>query len=225
MLLYYVQGLSSAEVAERTGERPGTVRVRLHRARHRLRERLPELAPQAKEVTMVEVELDDVIVRLTDEKELAGEHRIIVLKEKGGERMLPIWVGAPEGDALALWLGGEAMPRPLTVELMAGLLEAVGARVERVLVNSLREGTFYATVVLDNGSEVDSVPATRSTSQSGWVRPCSSTTRSWSRIPGDRAAALRADEAQLGLEAERPGEWQTLSAELVKELHPSLGKK
>jgi bifunctional DNase/RNase len=101
--------------------------------------------------TMIEFELYDVLVhavpggdappRLTNER-----LRIVVLREKGGERVLPIWIGAGEGDALAWHRGGEATPRPLTSDLMASLLETTGGRVESVTISSLREKTFYAVV-------------------------------------------------------------------------------
>ena len=115
---------------------------------------------------MVEVELRDVVVRLAEvngEPELAGEHRILLLRERNGQRVLPIWVGAAEGDSLALHLGSEPVPRPLTADLMARLLEAAGARVERVEVSTLRENTFYAVVHLVTASgdqrEADARPS------------------------------------------------------------------
>ena len=71
---------------------------------------------------MVEVTLEDVVVRVLVPAEgeelprLANERlRVVLLKERDGERRLPIWVGAPEGNALALHLGSEAPLRPLTV--------------------------------------------------------------------------------------------------------------
>jgi RNA polymerase sigma factor (sigma-70 family) len=228
VLLYYVDGLSSPQVASVLGERPGTIRVRLHRARRRLRERLRELAPTpTKEVNMIEVTLDDVVVRMSDEAQLADEKlRIVLLKEKGGERVLPIWIGAAEGDALALQLGGEAMPRPLTADLMARLLEAAGARVERVVVNSLREGTFYATVELESGKEIDSRPsdALNLAARVGAPILVDDTVMEHA-FTGDRDAKLKEDEDRLGLQPERPGEWRSLSPELVKELHPPPGRK
>jgi RNA polymerase sigma-70 factor, ECF subfamily len=90
VVLSYVEGLSSPEVAALTGERPGTVRVRLHRARGRLRARLGALTPQGgKEKTMIEVIVQDVVVRATTknggEPQLVGETRIVLLKEKNRE--------------------------------------------------------------------------------------------------------------------------------------------
>jgi RNA polymerase sigma factor (sigma-70 family) len=152
VLMHDVAGLTAPEIAARVGGSSGAVRVRLHRGRRELRRQLSALAPaKRKERNVIEVELRDVVVRLAEgngEPELASEHRIVLLQERGGQRVLPIWVGAPEGDALALHLGSESVPRPLTVDLMARLLEAAGARVERVAVSSLRENTFYGVVHL-----------------------------------------------------------------------------
>jgi RNA polymerase sigma factor (sigma-70 family) len=234
VLLYYVEGLSSAEVAALTGERPGTVRVRLHRARRKLRARLEPLIPQAgKETPMVEVMVHDVVVRTTTsnggEPEVVGDKRIVLLKEKTGDRTLPIWVGPPEGDALAMGLGGEAMPRPMTADLMAKLLEAAAARVERVVVNSLRENTFYATIVLATPGGEQEVDARPSDALNLALRvgapifvddPVME-----SAFTGDLDEKVREEEARLGLEAEGEGDWLSLSPEMVKAMHPPFGKE
>ena len=92
MLLYYVDGLSSRAIASRLGHSPVAVRVRLHRARARLRERLGALGilPTNEEDRML-----DVVTRLLPSGELANARlRVILHREKGGERLLPIWVGA-----------------------------------------------------------------------------------------------------------------------------------
>jgi bifunctional DNase/RNase len=61
--------------------------------------------------------------------------------------VLPIWIGPAEGDALALHLvRATPTPRPMTLDLLVRVLEATGARVERVVVSSLRETVFYAGV-------------------------------------------------------------------------------
>jgi uncharacterized protein len=146
VLMHDVAGLTAPEIGDRVGRSAGAVRVRLHRGRKELRRQLSALAPTTrKERNMIEVELRDVVVRMLD-GELADESRIVLLQERGGPRVLPIWVGPPEGDSLVLALGSEPVPRPLTADLMARLLEATGARVDRVEVSSLRENTFYGVV-------------------------------------------------------------------------------
>ena len=69
---------------------------------------------------------------------------IIVLRDIDGERVLPIWVGAMEANAIALQIENITPPRPLTHDLLRNLLEQLGARLERVIITDLHESTFYA---------------------------------------------------------------------------------
>jgi len=78
----------------------------------------------------------------------ANRSPILILKETGGERFLPIWIGLFEAQAIALALEGIPAPRPLTHDLLATALDACRATVERVVISDLREGTFFATVEL-----------------------------------------------------------------------------
>ena len=108
---------------------------------------------------MIETTVEDVVVRVPDEtpeKGLPfrpGQPRIVLLRESGGERVLPIWTGFPEADALATQLVGWTTPRPMTVDLTAGLLDAADANVERVVIQSFHENTYFATVTLTAGGE------------------------------------------------------------------------
>jgi RNA polymerase sigma factor (sigma-70 family) len=228
VLLHYVDGLSCEEIAALLGEPAGTVRVRLHRARARLRVGLSSLAPRERKApAMIEVTLEDVVIRvLTEEGEeevSSRSLRIVLLREKGGDRVLPIWIGAAEGDALALQLTGGTMPRPLTADLMASLLEASGAAVERVAVNSLRDKTFYAVITLSAGGKTSEIDARPSDALNLAVRV-------GAPIYVDEeimdSSGMRADEVRGKLDDESPfedepeGEWHTLSAELLESLHP-----
>ncbi len=76
---------------------------------------------------------------------------IVVLRELSGNRMLPIWVGVFEANAIALEMDGVAPPRPMTHDLMRRLVERLHGRVERVVVWALKENTFYALIYLDAG--------------------------------------------------------------------------
>ncbi len=87
--------------------------------------------------------------------ELPTNTPILLLRERDGTRFLPIWIGTPEATAIALALEGVEPKRPMTHDLMRTLLETVGARVDRVVITELREGTFYADLVLEYaGSEM-----------------------------------------------------------------------
>ena len=229
VLMHDVAGLTAPEIAARVGGSSGAVRVRLHRGRRALRRQLAGLAPTAKErSTMIEVELRDVVVRVTEangEPSLASEHRIVLLAERGGERVLPIWVGAADGDAMALHLGSEPIPRPLTADLMARLLEAAGARVERVEVSSLRENTFYGVVYLLTAAgdqrQADARPsdAVNLAIRAGAPILVEDSVFASSALPSGRPDEL---DRELALKAEKDGRppaegtWTSLSPELVR---------
>jgi len=73
---------------------------------------------------------------------------IVVLREASGDAVLPVWVGAMEAMAISLVLNNENLPRPLTHDLFLMTLKAFKAELRRVEINDLREGTFYAVLVL-----------------------------------------------------------------------------
>ncbi len=228
VLMHYLDGFSCEEIAVLLGRSPGAVRVRLHRARAQLRERLSITLETRKEIsTMVEVTIQDVVVRVLSEDGEGGEpRRIILLREKDGDRVLPIWVGAAEGDALALQLASEQMPRPMTADLMARLLEASGTRVEHVAVSRLVEQTFYASIAVETAGrreELDSRPSDALNLAARVGAPIfvheDVLAESGISAPGDDELMARLDEeAELHGLAVEPGEWRSLSPELVKSL-------
>jgi bifunctional DNase/RNase len=74
---------------------------------------------------------------------------VVQLVEKAGRgRRLPIWIGPFEAQAIAVELEGVAPPRPLTHDLMRGLVETLGGRLERVVVNQLVQGTYHSRLEL-----------------------------------------------------------------------------
>lgn len=80
--------------------------------------------------------------------ELPTNQPIVLLRESGGTRFLPIWIGAGEATAIAFALEGVEPQRPLTHDLLKLSLEALGARVDRVVVTSLQDGIYFADLVL-----------------------------------------------------------------------------
>ena len=87
---------------------------------------------------------------------------IIILRDEEDKRSLPIWVGIFEANAIALELEKIATPRPMTHDLIKNILEAVDAKVAKVVVNDLKENTFFATIHLQVGDTevaVDSRPS------------------------------------------------------------------
>ncbi|MDP9299626.1 MAG: bifunctional nuclease family protein [Actinomycetota bacterium] len=105
---------------------------------------------------MIEMELTGVRV------ELPTNQPIVLLKERGGERYLPIWIGAAEAAAIALSLQGVVTPRPMTHDLLKNILDDLTVEVQRIVVTELRDSTFYATIALQRGTdgfEVSSRPS------------------------------------------------------------------
>jgi bifunctional DNase/RNase len=83
---------------------------------------------------------------------------VVILRETSGQhRVLPIFIGTPEAQAIALSMQNIETPRPMTHDLMKNLLDEVGAQVERITVTALRDGTFFAEIVLNAGGEVRTV--------------------------------------------------------------------
>jgi uncharacterized protein len=75
---------------------------------------------------------------------------IIILKDVQSETMLPIWVGAYEANAIALEIEKIAPPRPMTHDLLRNLIVELGVHVDRVVVTSLRDNTFFAVIEMHN---------------------------------------------------------------------------
>ena len=73
---------------------------------------------------------------------------IIVLRETGGERVLPIWVGVFEANAIALQIESVQTPRPMTHDLLKSVIDELGGQLERIVVSELKDSTFYATLRL-----------------------------------------------------------------------------
>ncbi len=87
---------------------------------------------------------------------LANYQRVVVLREKGSDRYLCIWIGAGEAEAIAIKLQEAETPRPLTHDLLRSMIERLGGRVLHVVVNDVTNDTFFARIVLEaNGETID----------------------------------------------------------------------
>ena len=81
--------------------------------------------------------------------------QIIVLKEKEGERFLPVVIGMAEVNAIKLKLSGITPPRPLTHDLLLSTIQNLGANIKYILIDKLENNTFYAKLILDcDGDEI-----------------------------------------------------------------------
>src|SRR4030066_2233966 len=99
---------------------------------------------------MIEMTIDSIRVSLMNYQ------RVVILKEKVSDRYLPIWIGPAEADAIAVKLQGVAVPRPLTHDLLSSVIDTLGAAVNSIIVNDLKNDTFYAKLILDiDGKQVE----------------------------------------------------------------------
>ena len=110
---------------------------------------------------------DFLDMRVSDVRRIAHagqDHHVVLLQETGSGRRLPIWIGHEHALELALRLLGHSsqLPRPLSSDLSAHLVQALGGTVREVRIDRLSEGTYYSTVVLDgphDATEVDARPS------------------------------------------------------------------
>ena len=87
---------------------------------------------------------------------------IIILRDGDGQRILPIWVGVFEANAIALQIENVQTPRPMTHDLLKNVIQDLSAQVERIVVTDLKENTFYAVIHLradDHAVVVDARPS------------------------------------------------------------------
>ena len=99
---------------------------------------------------MIEVTVDTIRVRLT------GPERLILLKEIGQDRQLPIYIGVPEAEAISLELKGYKHARPLTHDLLNNCIAELGGKLQFVLISELRDDIFFARLhIVQKDRELD----------------------------------------------------------------------
>lgn len=87
---------------------------------------------------------------------------IIFLEELSGSRLLPIWIGITEGQAIAIRFSGIVLPRPLTHDLLLSAIQELGFEVKKIVVSDIKENTFYAKIHASDGKKtvlLDSRPS------------------------------------------------------------------
>ena len=157
--LYYYESLTLHEIAAISGASPGVIKVRLYRARTQLREKLhdaypeirPEIASKHRRKIMIKAKVVDVLK--SDEKFVA------LVQDEAQEKILPIWVGPLEGTAIAMGLRAYPVTRPMTFDFIMHLLDALGARLEEVRIEVLKDSMFYGIAKVRIGNEVKELDA------------------------------------------------------------------
>jgi bifunctional DNase/RNase len=84
---------------------------------------------------------------------------IVILRDKEGQRVLPIWVGAFEANAIALQIENVTTPRPMTHDLLRNVIHDLKADIQKIVVSDLKENTFYALIYLVVNGEPVAVDA------------------------------------------------------------------
>ena len=105
---------------------------------------------------MIRVTVDSIRVSLLT------QHRVVVLRETDSRKYIPIWIGAFEADAIALALQGHEPQRPMTHDLLKSIFTELGAAISHIIVNDIHDSTFYARIVVEQGShtiEIDARPS------------------------------------------------------------------
>jgi bifunctional DNase/RNase len=185
--LFYYEQLSITEIALRLNTSVAAVKDRLYQSRKKLREqleplyapisithRLPVASPIAKHEVKQGAKDERRSGMIKSGKAKSGkikisvvhsfaveetDHYIVYLTDIEGRRILPIWVGLYEGHQIAQSLQEGETARPMTYHLMANLLKGLGAEVQEVRIEELKDNTFYAVIKAQNGDMVQELDA------------------------------------------------------------------
>lgn len=157
--LHYYESLTLHEIAAISGAAPGAIKVRLHRARKYLREKLHQAYPEIKPGTtplyrrkiMIKANVVDIVKR--------DENYVVLLQDEAQGKILPMWIGPIEGTAIAMGLRAYPTVRPMTFDFMIHLLGALGAQLEEVRVEVLKDSIFYGIAKVRIGNEEKEVDA------------------------------------------------------------------
>lgn len=79
---------------------------------------------------------------------------VVILKEKEGTRVLPIWIGPAEASAIAMEIQGVKAPRPMTHDLLKQLVVGLGAELRRVVISQVKENTYFAELLMSRNEEL-----------------------------------------------------------------------
>ncbi len=110
----------------------------------------------AREPTLTEMSVESISI------DKISYQPVVILKEKDGTLYLPIWIGFVEADAITVVLEGIEMPRPLTADLLCSIIDRMEASVDYIVINDLKDNTFYANLVINidwTQMEIDSRPS------------------------------------------------------------------
>jgi RNA polymerase sigma factor (sigma-70 family) len=159
--LFYLGGLTQAEIAQEVATAPGAVKTRLYKARRSLRASL--LDTYKEYFDMTDQTADLIPMHVAELRRTAatdpGIERHIMFLQDDGDRRLPIWIGHAEATALATILEDVQLPRPGVYQFAATLLTGAGGQLREVRVTELTSSIFYAQAILSDGTVIDARPS------------------------------------------------------------------
>ena len=124
-----------------------------------------DFAGEIREVVRQGETRPDGLVEMTVDRIVVSEvsyQPVIILKQQDGELYLPIWIGLTEANAIAVSLEEIQVPRPLTPDLLCYIIDRMGASVDYIVINDIKDNTFYANIVLQANwrqLEIDARPS------------------------------------------------------------------
>ncbi|HEX5438357.1 MAG TPA: bifunctional nuclease family protein [Gemmatimonadaceae bacterium] len=89
----------------------------------------------------------------------ASNSYVVILQEKGGDRLLPIWIGQPEAESIVMEMHGIKPPRPLTHDLCKRLISGMGGALRRVQITKVQDNTYFAELHIHRGEDVFQIDA------------------------------------------------------------------
>jgi uncharacterized protein len=142
---------------------------------------------------------------------------VVILQEKGGDRLLPIWIGQPEAESIVMEMNHIHPPRPLTHDLCKRLITGMGASLRRVQITKVQDNTYFAELHLHRGEDVFHIDARPSDSIAIALRfaaPIFAQESLLTAIEVEESEDASEEEGEIPLTPEEP---RDLSAEQLKE--------
>ncbi len=162
------------------------------------------------EVTVARLGLDSV-----------SNSYVVILQEKGGERLLPIWIGQPEAESIVMEMNGIKPQRPLTHDLCKRLIVGLGGSLRRVQITRVKDNTYFAELHIHRGDDVVQVDARPSDSIALALRLAAPIFAQESLLTAiaveDGMEQQEESDSSLPPEVERQAEQLKLDAEQLKE--------
>lgn len=94
--------------------------------------------------------------------DLITSQPVLILKDKEGKKLLPIWIGQHEATSILIEMQGIKFSRPLTHDLLKNMIDALSAHLSKIVINDIDEGTFFARIFVEKNSskfEIDARPS------------------------------------------------------------------